>query len=342
MRAVKIGLGIGFFLLLGLCALAGFVAPLDFAFTLVLGWVVYVFRVIPQTSIDWGGVATAALCLLGLVGGLHWFLRWLYGQMRKPGEPDLQPAPTWKLRWTLALVALVVLMFVAGISAVGLSHQTVWLATSPMPIFGGGGTREVATRYQVQNSLKQMALAIHGYHDEHKCLPSGATFDERGTPLHSWQTSLLPYYGKGKLWKSINQKLPWDSTENAPAFQTVLEDFLCPDVPMQRNREGYALSHFAANSRVLGTNTPVTFADLQAKAGAGYTILAGEAAGRYKPWGHPLNWRDPALGINKSPAGFGSRTRPGALFLYADGHVELLPENGPQGRPQPGRAGADK
>ena len=33
--------------------------------------------------------------------------------------------------------------------------------------------------------------------------------------------------------------------------------------------------------------------------------MAGEVAGDFKPWGDPTNWRDPALGINRSPEGFG-------------------------------------
>jgi len=54
------------------------------------------------------------------------------------------------------------------------------------------------------------------------------------------------------------------------------------------------------------------------------TVLVGEAAGNYKPWGHPANWRDPALGINRSPDGFGSLDKRGAQFMFADGHVEYI------------------
>jgi hypothetical protein len=58
------------------------------------------------------------------------------------------------------------------------------------------------------------------------------------------------------------------------------------------------------------------------------TILAGEALGNFKPWGHPTNWRDPGLGIHTTLDGFGN---PGnnkhALFLMADGSVMTLTEN---------------
>lgn len=59
--------------------------------------------------------------------------------------------------------------------------------------------------------------------------------------------------------------------------------------------------------------------------GAANTILLGSVSQDLKPWGHPANVRDPALGVNRSPHGFrGPPSWNGAMFLMCDGSVKLL------------------
>ncbi len=52
--------------------------------------------------------------------------------------------------------------------------------------------------------------------------------------------------------------------------------------------------------------------------------MAGVVAGGFRRWDDPTHWRDPALGINRSPEGCGSRNPGGANFLFADGSVKFL------------------
>ena len=61
--------------------------------------------------------------------------------------------------------------------------------------------------------------------------------------------------------------------------------------------------------------------------GLSNTILAGEIRERFVPWGKPKNVRDPLLGINRSPDGFGSPFSGGMHILMADGSVQFLSEN---------------
>jgi hypothetical protein len=99
---------------------------------LFLGWAFFLYRVLPGISLSWVGVATTLLCLGLLSFGLHRFSNGFYAQVQKRRQVEtIQP---WRWRWTVSLLAVIVLMFVAGIAAVGIVHQTVWLVTAPEPI----------------------------------------------------------------------------------------------------------------------------------------------------------------------------------------------------------------
>jgi hypothetical protein len=261
-------------------------------------------------SVNGAGALTAAVCLVALAVGLHRFLTWLVG----PGRP-------WRWRWTLSGLGLVVLMFVAGISAVGLTHQTAWLLTSPEPLAEGG--RSAPARIQSTSNLKRIGVAALNYHDTTNHLPPGGTFDARGRGLHGWQTLLLPYNEEDALYKQIDLQVPWDHPRNRPALATVVRPYLHPAASPQME-DGFALSHYAGNVHVLGGDRTVTLRQIEQGRGQANTLLAGEAAGHYKPWGHPANWRDPSLGINRAPNRFGSPSGRGAQFVMADGSVRFF------------------
>jgi hypothetical protein len=73
---------------------------------------------------------------------------------------------------------------------------------------------------------------------------------------------------------------------------------------------------------LVGGRGPRTFSDIPD--GLSNTILAGEIAEGFQPWGHPLNWRDPVIGLDV-PGGFGSPHRSGVIqLLMADGSVHTV------------------
>jgi hypothetical protein len=105
-------------------------------FFLITGWAFFLSGVLPNVTVDWTAVGIAVGCLLGLAFGLHLFCAWLHREisgkiaMQRVGL-EVQPPPSsvWKVRTTLSVLGLVVVMFVAGISVVGGVHQLVWLRT---------------------------------------------------------------------------------------------------------------------------------------------------------------------------------------------------------------------
>ena len=101
--------------------------------------------------------------------------------------------------------------------------------------------REAASRTQCLNNLKQMGLALHGYHDANKVLPPGfiaQTPPRAGqsmshqpsdyTPGWSFFALMLPYIEQGNLAKQINYNLPILHPNNKAARETLISLYVCP------------------------------------------------------------------------------------------------------------------
>jgi hypothetical protein len=74
--------------------------------------------------------------------------------------------------------------------------------------------RGAATRAQQMNTLKQLGLAMHNYHDTHRAFPPAAFRDKAGKPLLSWRVHVLPYIDEADLYKQFRLDEPWDSEHN--------------------------------------------------------------------------------------------------------------------------------
>ena len=74
--------------------------------------------------------------------------------------------------------------------------------------------REAARRMTCSGQLKQIAVALHSYHDTYHSFPPAYTVDEDGYPLHSWRVLLLPFLEENDLYKKIRLDEPWNSEHN--------------------------------------------------------------------------------------------------------------------------------
>src|SRR4051812_46456951 len=63
--------------------------------------------------------------------------------------------------------------------------------------------REAAYRLQCTNNLKQVGLALHGFHDVNKTLPTSQNVGP-GKPRHSWTAFVLPYVEQQALYNSYD------------------------------------------------------------------------------------------------------------------------------------------
>ncbi|MFO1062268.1 MAG: DUF1559 domain-containing protein [Pirellulales bacterium] len=78
---------------------------------------------------------------------------------------------------------------------------------------------------QDANNMKQIALALHIYHDVHGSFPPQALTDKDGKKLLSWRVLILPYLEQAALFKSFKLDEPWDSPHNLPLSQVIVPTY---------------------------------------------------------------------------------------------------------------------
>jgi prepilin-type N-terminal cleavage/methylation domain-containing protein/prepilin-type processing-associated H-X9-DG protein len=101
--------------------------------------------------------------------------------------------------------------------------------------------REAAARTQCTNNLKQLALALHSYHDARGTFPppyvnQGGSYLNSGFPLtHGWAPFILPDIEQEPLSRLYRWDLPQYAPENQAVESMPLKIFECPSTP-ERDR----------------------------------------------------------------------------------------------------------
>jgi len=236
----------------------------------------------------------------------------------KPGEPSRMRRP---IR-TLGIVFVCIYIAMALI----------------MP--ANSAAREIARRMQCCNNLKQLALAMHNYHDVYKTFPPAYTVDESGKPLHSWRVLLLPFMYHQRLYDEIRLDEPWDSEHNRQFHSWVFSIYQCPAdkysgvraflagrfPKIQRGELNCNYSVVVGEQTIFPGSQPVKMS--QITDGTSNTILIVERL-------YPVCWMDPTheitfddacLGINANVYGPGSGHRGGCNAATADGWTGYISE----------------
>lgn len=88
---------------------------------------------------------------------------------------------------------------------------------------------------QCANNLKQIALALHIYHDTYGCFPPAYVTDESGKRMHSWRVLILPFLDQEHLYKKYRFDEPWNGPENSKLHAEKLDVYHCPTGPDYNN-----------------------------------------------------------------------------------------------------------
>lgn len=142
--------------------------------------------------------------------------------------------------------------------------------------------REAAARTQDANNLKQMALAMHNYHDVNKGFPAAAICDMNGKPLLSWRVAILPYLEQDHLYKQFRLDEPWDSEHNKKLIPLMPPTYAIPAAPSKPGETHYRV--FVGGGALFDRDKLVKFP--QITDGTSNTIMIVETA-ESVPWTKP-------------------------------------------------------
>jgi hypothetical protein len=177
--------------------------------------------------------------------------------------------------------------------------------------------RLAATRMQSSNNLKQIALAMHGYHDVSGAFPAAASYGKDGKPLLSWRVHILPYVDREGLYQLFKLDEPWDSPHNKALINQMPAVYRSPNSKAAPGKTNYVvpvgkgLIFFGKKGTKITTITD----------GTSNTIMTLEVDDDHavtwtKPDDLQVDLKDPMKGLGKDHGRFTAG--------YADGSVHIL------------------
>src|SRR5262249_2222939 len=91
--------------------------------------------------------------------------------------------------------------------------------------------RDAANRISCANNLKQIALALHNYHDTFGQLPPSQRPPQPGSVRPRWTTYLLPCFEQENLRDRYDLKYSWGNPVNRDVVSSPLKVMTCPSTP---------------------------------------------------------------------------------------------------------------
>jgi hypothetical protein len=176
--------------------------------------------------------------------------------------------------------------------------------------------RANAARIQVMNSLRQIGIALHNYHDLNGAFPTAAIYSKDGKPLLSWRVAILPFVEQNDLYKQFHLDEPWDSEHNQKLIAKIPVLYRThPDLEAGRT----TLLGVAGPAAMFPGRQKLTIRDVID--GSSNTLFVVDAApDRAVVWSKPDDYRydpkDPGAGLNGPEGGF--------LALFVDGSVRFI------------------
>jgi prepilin-type N-terminal cleavage/methylation domain-containing protein len=110
--------------------------------------------------------------------------------------------------------------------------------------------REAARRTQCKNNLKQIALAIHNYHDTSGLFPNSEVGGTGTLARASLFLAILPYLEHSPTYTLYDSSRSNNDPVNMAAVRQRIPTYLCPSAPLRRS---IPISNCDANNRAPGT-----------------------------------------------------------------------------------------
>lgn len=179
--------------------------------------------------------------------------------------------------------------------------------------------REAARRTQSMNNLKQMALAMHNYHDTYRELPPAVVTDADGKPLYSGRVLLLPFMEQQNIYNQWQKDKAWNSPENQALSMILIPTF---HDPSSTNANSCDYLFVTGQGTIFDGQGKRTLSDVTD--GTSNTLVFIETKGTSTSWAEPREW-DP----NQQPWPLPGNHPAGNVAAFADGSVRVLSKTTP-------------
>jgi hypothetical protein len=126
--------------------------------TLFIGWWASLIRFWKAWHSNAYAVWLFIFALVALVGGAHFFMRWLYASLRNKPENALPSQWPWK--WTLCGCAMLFCALLAIFSVVLTTHQIYWISKSTDPLLADPFRERISILYAAK-TLQKDAEELH-------------------------------------------------------------------------------------------------------------------------------------------------------------------------------------
>jgi hypothetical protein len=176
--------------------------------------------------------------------------------------------------------------------------------------------REAARRAQSSNNLKQIALALHNYHDVNGTFPPAVVTDADGQALYSGRVLLLPYMEQAHLYDQFDKTKAWDSPENSVLSKTIIPVFMDPS---SANPPAGQTDYLFVTGKGAVFESGKTTKISEITDGTSNTMIVVEVENS------GINWAEPRdLPINQ-PMSLPAGNHPGGnMSAFADGSVRFI------------------
>jgi hypothetical protein len=181
-----------------------------------------------------------------------------------------------------------------------------------------GSLLQAGRRFDATQSLRELALATHNFHDVWSSFPPPASYDDDGRPLLSWRVYLLPYLGERELYDQFHFNEPWDSPHNSELIAKMPDVFKSNDVTLNLAGKTRFLLPVANETPWHGRVGTMISEIID---GTSNTIMIVEAdRDRAVVWTQPvdltIDWDRPQDGLTATAAGFRA--------AFCDGSVQRI------------------
>ncbi|MEX1027397.1 MAG: DUF1559 domain-containing protein, partial [Candidatus Paceibacterota bacterium] len=124
---------------------------------------------------------------------------------------------------------------------------------------------------KTKNSLRQIGLAFHKFHDVYHQFPGSANHREEARRVSSdkkihpfsWRVAILPFIEQQELYERYRFDEPWDSEANKKLLEKMPEIYKNPFAPNDQPVGHTNYQGFATGDGALGKDEGVTFADIR-------------------------------------------------------------------------------